>query len=277
VHPQPDTITTIGRSLVQFGPLNQRVYLMKLDPGDLPGIVNELEGLARDRGLTKICARIPLSLRSHFLARGFLQEARVPGMVQAGDDGLFVARFLERWRGRPGQDPQLFPAGLGGRAAPPAKAKTSGIKVRTMGPDEARAIAGIFEAQFSAYPFPVHDPAYLRECLRTHVRFFGCEAEGEIAALASSEMNREDGCVEMTDFVTLPRHQGQGLATVLLQAMEEDMRGLGFKTAFSIARAGSAGMNTVFARHGYALGGRLIKNTCFNGRLEDMNIWCRRL
>jgi putative beta-lysine N-acetyltransferase len=280
VHPQPDTISSIGRSLVQFGNLNARVYLMKLDFRDLPGIVVHLERLAREKGLTKICAKVPLQVRSHFLGRGFVQEARVPGMFQAREDGLFLARFLEGGRERP--DHVLNRAPLSeeqhdGSWIHPSKARPSGHQVRRMGRERARSISEVFQAQFSAYPFPLHDPAYVRECQRSHVSFFGIEAQGEIAALASSEMSKEAGYVEMTDFVTLPRYQGQGLATALLQAMEEEMRNLGFKTAFSIARARSAGMNAVFARQGYAFGGRLVKNTCFNGRLEDMNIWSRRL
>ncbi|MBS3780859.1 MAG: GNAT family N-acetyltransferase, partial [Desulfovermiculus sp.] len=129
----------------------------------------------------------------------------------------------------------------------------------------------------SAYPFPLQDLDYLQECMQTNVCFFGLEMKGQIAALASSEMDEAAGHVEMTDFITLPGFRGQGLATLILQAMEQEMRMRGFWTAFSIARAGSSGINSVFARQGYAYRGRLVQNTNFNGMLEDMNVWSKRL
>ncbi len=275
---QPDTITALGRSLIQRGPLNDRVYLMKLDTRDLPWIVEELQGLARSKGLTKICAKVPMQAGSHFLSRGFVLEARVPSLFWGREDGLFLARFLEEWRSRPGQSAWGWAPGHNGPSGPrDGASRPSGAPVIKMGLDRVQDIAGVFQSSFSAYPFPVDDPVYLTESLQTNVSFFGIEIQGRIAALASSEMTGEAGHVEMTDFITLPAYRGQGLATVLLRAMEQDMKGLGFRTAFSIVRAGSAGMNATFARQGYTWGGRLIQNTCFNGVLEDMNIWFKGL
>ena len=275
---QPDTITTLGGSLIQIGPLNDRVYLMKLDARDLPGIVDELQGLARSRGLTKICAKVPIQAGSHFLSRGFVLEARVPDLFWGREDGLFLARFLEEWRSRPDRSAWRPTSRHNDTSGPgDVTSRSSNAPVIKMGLDRVQAMAETFKNSFSAYPFPIDDPVYLTESLRANVSFFGIEIQGWIAALASSEMNMEAGHVEMTDFITLPAYRGQGLATALLRAMEQDMRGLGFRTAFSIARAGSAGMNATFARQGYAHTGRLTRNTCFNGFLEDMNVWAKRL
>jgi putative beta-lysine N-acetyltransferase len=278
LQPQADTITTLGHSRIQFGPLNDRVYLMELDCRDLPGVVAKLVQLARGSGLTKICAKVPLSAGADFVSRGFVQEALAPGLFQGRVDGLFLARFMEEWRSVP--DPQWPRPGTTqdeGSHQAQSSLSSSRFEVREMGQDRVQAMAEVFRHQFSAYPFPVSDPDYLQACLQTHVRFFGIEVQGRIAALASSETNTRERYVEMTDFITLPAFRGLGLATALLQTMEQDMAALGFITAFSIARAGSAGMNATFARQGYVYGGRLVKNTCFNGRLEDMNVWVKRL
>jgi len=278
VHPEPDSITTFARSLIQFGGLNQRVYLMKLDSRDVPGIANDLERLARAHDLTKVCAKVPSPLRSDFLSQGFVQEACVPGLFNGTVDGLFLARFLQEVRGCPDQGcPVPSPLQTGPSCLARSRAGTAVVQVRKMGQDRVRDMAELFRDQFSVYPFPVHDPDFLAEFLESHGRFFGVEIQGRIAALASSEMNSASGHVEMTDFIVLPAFRGQGLATALLRFMEAEMRCLGLKTAFSIARTGSAGMNAVFARQGYGYRGRLVQNTCFNGRLEDMNIWSRRL
>jgi putative beta-lysine N-acetyltransferase len=293
VHTQPDTIRTIGRSQVQFGPLNNRVYLLKLDAADLPGIVHDLEQLAQNHGLSKICAKVPWRARTVFEKNGFVREALIPALFHGREDGVYLAKFLDRKRSISAQMyAQPYGKGQGGRTADKqgwsrtgndglikhARAlDLAGIQVQEMGLDRRAEIAQIFAQSFAAYPFPVYDPVYLRECMQTHVLFFGAEAHGRIAALASSEMDKRAGHVEMTDFITLPDFRGQGLAGLLLMAMESKMRSVGLQTAFSIARSESLGINTVFARHGYTYRGRLIQNTCFNGRLEDMNIWSKSL
>jgi hypothetical protein len=52
-----DTLEKIGNSQIQHGPDNDRIYLIKLDPADLPDIADQLDALATERGYTKICKR----------------------------------------------------------------------------------------------------------------------------------------------------------------------------------------------------------------------------
>jgi len=59
--------------------------------------------------------------------------------------------------------------------------------------------------------------------------------------------------------------------------MENEVRAKGIKTAYTIARAASAGMNVTFAKGGYHFGGRLINNTNISGRIESMNVWFKSL
>lgn len=286
VHPVPDTITTLGRSVIQLGPLNNRVYLMKLDTGDLPGIVFELEKLADANGLTKICAKVPQQAQTHFVNQGFVLEARIPAFFHGREDGLYLAKFLHPARSQPDLkcpeppcetsssqvEPVVHQPGYSLIRKPPV-----GMSIRKLGLDQAADIARIFARSFSAYPFPLHDLDYVRSCMQGHVCFFEVAAHGSIAALASSEMDEAAGCVEMTDFITLPDFRGHGLATLLLQAMEQEMKTRGYWTAFSIARAGSPDINSVFGGQGYAYRGRLVQNTRFNGMLEDMNVWSKGL
>ncbi len=51
----------------------------------------------------------------------------------------------------------------------------------------------------------------------------------------------------------------------------------GIRTAYTIARAVSYGMNITFARCGYQYGGRLVNNTDIAGSLESMNVWYKTL
>lgn len=60
--------------------------------------------------------------------------------------------------------------------------------------------------------------------MKCNVVFFGIRKHGKIVAAASAEMDRSWGCVEMTDFATLPEHQGKGDASKLLARMEKACR-----------------------------------------------------
>jgi putative beta-lysine N-acetyltransferase len=77
----------------------------------------------------------------------------------------------------------------------------------------------------------------------------------------------------MTDFATLPEHRGENIALYLLDFMEKAMKKRGYKTAYTIARALSYGMNITFAKAAYKMGGTLINNTNICGKIESMNVW----
>jgi len=59
--------------------------------------------------------------------------------------------------------------------------------------------------------------------------------------------------------------------------MEEVVKEEGFKTAYTIARSKSTGMNITFARAGYGYQGKLINNTNISSGIESMNVWSKAL
>lgn len=120
-------------------------------------------------------------------------------------------------------------------------------------------------------------PLYLLETMQSHVAYFGIEIDGKLVALSSAEMDLDGQNTEMTDFATLPEFLGNGFAVHLLAAMEPEVKKRGIKTAYTIARAASPGMNITFARLGYSFGGRLINNTQISGHIESMNVWHKPL
>ncbi len=70
---------------------------------------------------------------------------------------------------------------------------------------------------------------------------------------------------------------GNGYALFLLIHMEQEMTRLGFRTAYTIARAQSTGMNITFAKLNYDHGGTLVNNTNISGQIESMNVWYKAL
>jgi putative beta-lysine N-acetyltransferase len=275
-----DRVTALGGSTVQHGPLSNRVYLMHLDPGDCPQIVDVLDDLAARRGYTKVFAKVPARETRWFLRRGYSEEAVVPGFFAGREDGVFLGKFLCSRRREPAD-----PGALAGvvrtaraKAAAPrrAPALARGLRLAAPGPEHAEAMAGLYARVFVSYPFPIHDAAYLRRAMEQGVVFMGAWHDGELVGLASAEPDYAARNAEMTDFAVLPRQRGNALARHLLRALEAEMAPRGVDLFYTIARAASHGMNTTFARQGYRFAGTLVNNTHIAGGIESMNVWYRR-
>ena len=275
---RPDVVTTIGASTVQHGPTSNRIYVMKLTPADLPGLLDDLEDLAEREGYTKIFAKVPASARDPFLVRGYVEEARIPGLFRGREDGSLLSLFLDPARARDSRSfddvlaaARTASANRGSRPLPP------GAICSLASPADAPALAALYRDVFVTYPFPIHREGYIRETMEHGVRYFCVRIGDVIAAVSSAETDPEEEHVEMTDFATRTEYRGQGLSGHLLSRMETAMRSAGMKTAYTIARATSIPMNITFARAGYAYGGTLLNNTGICGGVESMHVWYRPL
>jgi hypothetical protein len=90
-----DRVDKIGRSSVQHGPFNNRAYLMKLDPADVPGIVPKLRALCEKQGYSKVFAKVPASERAAFEEAGYREEATIPGLYGGSEDAVLLALYLD--------------------------------------------------------------------------------------------------------------------------------------------------------------------------------------
>lgn len=275
---QPDEIVHLGNSLVQHGPCNDRVYLMKLDPVDLPEIAHEIYTLGRQHGYTKLFAKVPAHATSHFASLGFVDEARVPFMHKGESAGYFMSKYLDQSRATPTNIERISEVldQADQKAGTPISPGDGDdiIRLRT---GNANELAELYGTVFETYPFPLHDPAFIRKSMLADTVFFGILRDDRLVAAASMEMDTDWQCAEMTDFATLPECRGQGAAGRLLAAMEQAAEDLPIDTVYTIARAESFGMNIVFSRAGYAHGGILHNNTQIAGKLESMNVWHKQV
>jgi beta-lysine N6-acetyltransferase len=271
-----DQITNIGGSIVHHGAASDRAYLMKLG-GDPVVAAGNLEQLARKKGYSKIIAKVPARARQSFATAGYKLEGAVPGYFRGQETAFFMVKYLAAFRRRavrPKQVAEVLDVARRRLPQPPAQA---GEDCRRARPQDAEAMAELYREVFASYPFPIHDPAYLRKTMEENVLYFGFWEGGRPVALASAEMDRVAGSAEMTDFATHPDCRGGGMATQLLAAMEGEMQRQQVATLYTIARAVSFGMNLTFAKLGYRYGGTLTRNTQISGALECMNIWFKGL
>ena len=121
--------------------------------------------------------------------------------------------------------------------------KEDGFSLNIACKDDAEELVNIYKEVFETYPFPIYVPKYILETMDSHVVYFTIKHSGKIVAASSSEIDKENRCVEMTDFAVLPEYQRHGLAQNLLSEMEDEMRKNGIRVAYTIARALSFGMD----------------------------------
>ncbi|XOF33227.1 MAG: putative beta-lysine N-acetyltransferase [Candidatus Electrothrix sp. YB6] len=277
--PKKDKVEAYQGSIIQHGPYNDRIYLMRLadqTPADFPQQLIELAG---GKGYSKIFAKVPEDASADFLQADFVKEAEIPGFFSGRTGALFMAYYLQNARRQEDDVAALenilhIAEDKRGTVVLPPDAR---FILRRCTRNDVPAMAAIYQQTFASYPFPIHEEDYLLETIQSHVAYFGAETNGELVALASAEMDREVSNVEMTDFATLPAYAGNNLALHLLRCMEEAMQEQQLSTAYTIARAASPAMNLTFTRAGYYFAGRLKNNTNISGKIESMNVWYKPL
>ncbi|MBN2375641.1 MAG: putative beta-lysine N-acetyltransferase [Sedimentisphaerales bacterium] len=277
----PDKIETFHEALIQHGPLSDRIYLMKLNDAEPAELIPEIDKLARRCGYSKVFAKVPTSKLEYFVDSGYVKEAYVPGFYEGREGALFLSAYLSSERAKEdfAEDVERVIDIVQQEGQQPIgeDCLTDGAIVRQCCSDDVEEMSEIYQRIFPTYPFAISDPSYIEETMSDNVVYFGVELNGELVALSSSDMDTEARNVELTDFATLPEHRGNNFSSCLLGRMEEEMSDCGIKTAYTIARARSAGMNITFARAGYLYGGRLINNTNISGGIESMNVWHKAL
>ncbi|MEZ4598966.1 MAG: putative beta-lysine N-acetyltransferase [Syntrophotaleaceae bacterium] len=276
----PDVIETLGQSRIQHGIYNDRIYLMKLSRKDLPELLPRLERLARNRNYSKIFAKVPESSKMRFAREGYVAEASIPNFYQGREAVVFFGKYLQEDRRRE-KKKDLVKKVLATAKAKAGKSKglqlPGSFRARATRSKDVEAMAEVYRQVFATYPFPIWDPSYLKKTMEENVAYFGIWEGGKLVALSSAEMDLAGQNAEMTDFATLPEYRGQGLANYLLAEMEDFLGEKGVKTAYTIARAYSYGMNITFAKLDYEYSGTLTNNTNIFGGLESMNVWHKPL
>ena len=273
-----DTIEKIGNSTIQHGPENDRIYLMDLAPEDFPRLLDRIDEIRSREKYTKIFGITPVTLFEEFKARGYRIEARVPGFYTGKTEGLFIARFHSTAREiAPENTINELKGILNSDTGTTHGTLPEECTLSLMTEQDIPCMCRLFSEVFPQYPFPVHDKDFIRKTMAKKTRYHGIHIQGNLAAIASAEINYRARSAEMTDFAVMPEYRGNSLGQHLLQALEKDARENGIITAYTIARLKSTGMNIVFRRGGYTFTGTLVNNTRISRGIESMNVWYKSL
>lgn len=273
-----DIFQRLGHSLVHHGRTSNRIYLMIFNWNDQNMLLQELNMLALEKKYTKIIAKVPARAIPLFLADDYQVEANIPGFFNGNEDLFFMAKYFSTSRR---SKPRLtdFAAQIAQERCEMNKNPLNPtFTVSKLDPSFAGEIAGIYQKVFATYPFPIHQPEYILKTIKEgSVHYYGVIKNHKLVGLSSSEIDYPSQNAEMTDFAVLPECRGHHLAYFLLDTMEQDMKGLGIKTVYTIARLNSAGMNKTFLRAGYQYTGLLVNNTNISGKIESMNVYYKPL
>jgi|WetSurMetagenome_2_1015567.scaffolds.fasta_scaffold02689_6 beta-lysine N6-acetyltransferase len=275
-----DVVLHRGNSVIQHGHFNNRVYVMKLAPEDIPDIIRYADYLAHKEGYTKIFVKVPESSVEIFSNDGYISEATVPFFYRGDEPAVFMGKYLDPER-KEIPDATLTANVLSdafshaGERHPPAV--PDGFSLMHGHAGDADDIAALLRTVFTTYPFPIGDPDYIRETMQGSIRYFVMKKSHLLAAAASCEIDAANLNAEVTDFATGQLFRGRGFAGLLLHAMETELKKEGIRLAYTICRAGFGPINTVFAGAGYEFGGMLPNNTNICGSVESMNVWYKKL
>lgn len=271
-----DKMEIVQDALIQHGPLSNRIYLMKLNDAQPDCLIKELDNFAEEKGYTKIFAKIPESKLQAFKNANFKVEAEIPGFYNGSEAAVFIGKYFDPQRKVEDNDYEQIMRITKSKSVDNRQVR-SDLAIRRCVLGDVSEMAEVYKEVFPSYPFPIFNPEYLAETMESHVVYYCIEIEGRIVALSSAEMDLKSQNAEMTDFATVPAMRGQGLAFDLLKTMESEMDEFNIKTAYTIARAVSPGMNITFFKAGYQFGGRLINNTNISGQIESMNVWYKSI
>ncbi len=276
-----DKIEKFYNSVIHHGKDNNRAYLMKLDTSKVMETIDYIENLALKELYTKIIAKVPKSKKAEFENRNFISEAFIEKFFKGEENTIFFAKYLfEDEKRQVLQNKEEVNKII---AVCKAKEPIKDIflpkeyNFEILKEKDIPLITKLYKSVFKTYPFPVFSDDYILSTMKDHVVYFGIKKQGELVAISSAEMDKENLNAEMTDFATHLDYRGLNLSLFLLKEMEDYLKSIDFKTAYTIARSISYGMNITFAKNNYVFGGTLINNTNISGDIESMNIWYKTL
>jgi putative beta-lysine N-acetyltransferase len=258
---------------------NRRIQVTAYSGERLSDLAQHLIEEARERGLGKVFLKARASDADALAAGGLEHEATIEGYYNGEDAAVMAAFVNEERRQRPHlEEEEADLAAIQETQERSPRPLPPSYSTRIASEADADGLAGLYQEVFASYPYPIHDPAYLRATMASHIVYrLVFDGDDALVAAASAETAPELANAEMTDFATLPSQRGLGLAQRLLADLENDMAARGITNLYTIARARSFGMNRVFRSQGYHLTGTLVNNCHISGEFEDMHVWCKQI
>lgn len=246
--------------------------------GNAQEIILYLEETAKQQAVSKVICYVKEGDIEAFLAYGYVQEA-IFKWYYRGEHAYVLSKFLsaERHNCQFEVEENKILIDVQLQELEPRRPLADGFVARPARLSDAQELSEIYKQTFQVYPTPLKEMEYLQTCMQGDTRFYVITYEGKIVSAASAERNAREKTAELTDCATLPEFRKYGLMRNLLHLLEQEMKQLKYVSVYSLARGLSFGMNKALFQEGFQYTGRLVMNCYIYDKLEDMNLWVKRI
>ena len=264
---------------VHLSPLNKRIVIKEYQGENLQGLITKLKTMAKQQKFTKIWVKAYEEDAEQFKELGFTKEAVIKDYYP-NSNALSMAYYLSEDRKQMvnrDKEEKIINSLSNLQSEKEEIDLAADYQFKLADVEDLLDLAQLYDRVFDSYPYPINEVSYLKEMLSENVIYALVYDGNSLVAAASAETVPKYKNAEMTDFATLKNYRGQGLASYLLQELEEELKKRDYNCLYTIARAKIAGVNKIFAQANYQYTGRLIQNCNIAGGLEDMNLWCKSI
>lgn len=261
---------------------NRRIKLYGMSPLDLQDVkmnsLLEVEPALKDIEYSKIIVYSVEGDDEDWELSGFTKEGIISGFFPKHIDAHIWTAFTENARRATpytGKYDRIVETALRKKSQIPAPPE--GYSCEVAKTDHAEDISALLSVTFQDYPIPIDlESIEKRVDQRDHYFRIMRDVNGELAAVASAEIDFGRESAEFTDCATGNGHRGKGLMTFLLWQIEQDLISTyGISDLYSLVRAMEVDVNCIFGKLGYQYSGRLINNCRMPEGWESLNIWCK--
>ena len=200
--------------------------------------------------------------------------ARIPGYYDGREDCHFMTHVDEEIRAAQGTDQGLQVDEE--IAKEPHWSVPRDVRSHLADSSDAIVIASLIASHFRFYPSPCGAPSHVARQIRSGTLFRVIRRGAWIDACASARRSPETGVAEIGELTRYTRAD-DGLLKVLVRDLLIDLSELGCSTVLGRCRARDPITNMAFKGTGFGCCGRLPYSTRIGERIEDMNIWSRKL
>lgn len=258
---------------------NQRIRILEYQATDYEAMILRIRALSEKNGFDKIICIARRKDWQQFLRHGYVLEAVLKYFYDR-EDGFIVSKFRSQERlYSPNlmEEILLIEKIMASERVVKSRGLVADCELRLARTEDIPELIKLYRSIFATYPSPLLYEHYLSTVFSKENLFAVVTRGKQIVAAASAELNPPQKAAELTDCATLPSERGAGHMSVILKFLENEIRGRGYRCAYTLARSRSFGMNQVFYRLNYEFLGRLVNNCDIYGTYEDMNLWVKDL
>lgn len=270
----------ISKASIFVDKINKRLRVNEFT-GAAGALVDELLDLAKKTASGKVIFFVSENEKSSLEIKGFQMEGEIAGFFK-GKTAYGYSFFIEPQRSQSryvGMENEILHKIMQKKKAFNKQIVTmeDHLEVRLVTQRDIPGLIEMYRDIFASYPSPLMQEDYMRQSMNNNVLFVGAFDGNKPVSAASLEIDRSNGNAELTDCATVKSYQGKGILQILMDRLEVQGNSMGLGVLYSLARAGSFGMNASLYKLGYAYKGRFINNCHIGGRFEDMNLWVKLL